>query len=138
MSQILLERFRYDAVEARAWFPTELPEPQGQFPSDPRRNLRNELQIGSLGLSTDLRRNPPSLSLLRSPVHLPWRLSHVPAGLGEETHDARIGSLVEGGEDPEQAFYALSISGTATRAGILIIEDGDLSITGLYRGTLHG
>ncbi len=40
---------------------------------------------------------------------------------------------VKGTLDPGQAFYALSLSGTSTGAGILIIEDGDLSITGNFR-----
>lgn len=40
---------------------------------------------------------------------------------------------VKGSLDPGQAFYAMSISGTSTGAGILIIEDGDLSITGNFR-----
>ena len=40
---------------------------------------------------------------------------------------------VKGTLDPEQAFYALSLSGTSTGAGILIIEDGDLSVTGNFR-----
>ena len=35
--------------------------------------------------------------------------------------------------DPGQAFYALSISGTSTGAGILILEDGDLDVTGNFR-----
>ena len=40
---------------------------------------------------------------------------------------------LKGSLDPGQAFYAMSISGTSTGAGILIIEDGDLSITGNFR-----
>ncbi len=40
---------------------------------------------------------------------------------------------VKGTVDPGQAFYALSLSGTSMGAGILIIEDGDLSITGNFR-----
>ena len=40
---------------------------------------------------------------------------------------------VKGTVDPAQAFYALRLSGTSTGAGILIIEDGDLSITGNFR-----
>jgi len=40
---------------------------------------------------------------------------------------------IKGTLDPGQAFYALSISGTSTGAGILIIEDGDLSVTGNFR-----
>ncbi len=40
---------------------------------------------------------------------------------------------IKGTLDPGQAFYALSLSGTSTGAGILIIEDGDLSITGNFR-----
>ncbi len=37
---------------------------------------------------------------------------------------------IKGTLDPAQAFYAVNISGKSTGAGILIIEDGDLSITG--------
>ena len=40
---------------------------------------------------------------------------------------------VKGTQDPAQAFYALSLSGTSTGAGILIIEDGDLNVTGNFR-----
>lgn len=40
---------------------------------------------------------------------------------------------IKGSLDPGQAFYALSLSGTSTGAGILIIEDGDLSVTGNFR-----
>ena len=40
---------------------------------------------------------------------------------------------VKGTVDPGQAFYALSLSGTSAGAGILIIEDGDLSVTGNFR-----
>jgi hypothetical protein len=40
---------------------------------------------------------------------------------------------MKGSLDPGQAFYALSLSGTSTGAGILIIEDGDLSVTGNFR-----
>ena len=40
---------------------------------------------------------------------------------------------VKGSLDPGQAFYALSLSGNSTGAGILIIEDGDVSITGNFR-----
>lgn len=40
---------------------------------------------------------------------------------------------VKGSLDPTQAFYAVSVGGTSTGAGILIIEDGDLSITGSFR-----
>lgn len=40
---------------------------------------------------------------------------------------------IKGSLDPQQAFYAVSISGQSTGAGILIIEDGDLSITGDFR-----
>ncbi len=40
---------------------------------------------------------------------------------------------LKGTLDPAQAFYALSISGTSTGSGILIIEDGDLSVTGNFR-----
>ncbi len=40
---------------------------------------------------------------------------------------------VKGSLDPGQAFYALSLSGTSTGAGILIVEDGDLSVTGNFR-----
>lgn len=40
---------------------------------------------------------------------------------------------VKGTVDPAQAFYAMSISGTSTGAGILIVEDGDLNVTGNFR-----
>ncbi len=40
---------------------------------------------------------------------------------------------VKGTVDPAQAYYALEIAGTSTGAGILIVEDGDLSITGNFR-----
>lgn len=40
---------------------------------------------------------------------------------------------VKGSLDPGQAFYALRMSGNSTGAGILILEDGDLSITGNFR-----
>ena len=40
---------------------------------------------------------------------------------------------VKGTVDPAQAFYAMSISGTSTGAGILILEDGDLNVTGNFR-----
>ena len=40
---------------------------------------------------------------------------------------------VKGTVDPAQAFYAMSISGTSTGAGILILEDGDLDVTGNFR-----
>ncbi len=40
---------------------------------------------------------------------------------------------VKGTVDPAQAFYAMSVSGTSTGAGVLIIEDGDLNITGDFR-----
>ncbi len=40
---------------------------------------------------------------------------------------------IKGTLDPGQAFYAASIRGTSTGAGILIIEDGDLSATGNFR-----
>lgn len=40
---------------------------------------------------------------------------------------------VKGRLDPAQAYYAMQVSGTSTGAGILIIEDGDLSITGNFR-----
>ena len=40
---------------------------------------------------------------------------------------------VKGTVDPAQAFYAMSISGTSTGAGILILEDGDLNVTGDFR-----
>lgn len=40
---------------------------------------------------------------------------------------------VKGTVDPAQAFYALSLSGTSAGAGLLIIEDGDLNITGNFR-----
>src|SRR3990172_1790561 len=40
---------------------------------------------------------------------------------------------VKGTVDPAQAFYAMSISGTSTGAGILIPEDGDLNVTGNFR-----
>ena len=40
---------------------------------------------------------------------------------------------VKGSVDPAQAFYALRMSGTSTGAGILIVEDGDLNITGDFR-----
>jgi len=40
---------------------------------------------------------------------------------------------IKGTVDPGQAFYALSLSGRSTGAGILIIEDGDLSATGDFR-----
>jgi hypothetical protein len=40
---------------------------------------------------------------------------------------------VKGSQDPGQAFYALTMSGTSTGAGILIVEDGDLNITGNFR-----
>ena len=40
---------------------------------------------------------------------------------------------IQGSVDPGQAFYALSISGTSTGAGILILEDGDLDVTGNFR-----
>ncbi|MBI3031026.1 MAG: hypothetical protein HYY64_16105 [Candidatus Rokubacteria bacterium] len=40
---------------------------------------------------------------------------------------------VRGSVDPAQAFYAMSISGTSTGAGILILEDGDLNVTGNFR-----
>jgi hypothetical protein len=40
---------------------------------------------------------------------------------------------VKGTVDPAQAFYAMSVSGTSTGAGVLIIEDGDLNVTGNFR-----
>lgn len=40
---------------------------------------------------------------------------------------------VKGSLDPGQAFYALTVSGTSTGAGILIVEDGDVSLTGNFR-----
>lgn len=40
---------------------------------------------------------------------------------------------VKGSLDPAQAFYAVSVGGTSTGAGILIIEDGDLSVAGNFR-----
>ena len=40
---------------------------------------------------------------------------------------------IKGSVDPAQAFYAMSISGTSTGAGILILEDGDLNVTGNFR-----
>lgn len=40
---------------------------------------------------------------------------------------------VKGTVDPAQAFYAMSISGTSTGSGILILEDGDLNVTGNFR-----
>jgi hypothetical protein len=40
---------------------------------------------------------------------------------------------VKGTVDPAQAFYAMSISGTSTGAGVLIVEDGDLNVTGNFR-----
>ena len=40
---------------------------------------------------------------------------------------------VKGTVDPDQAFYATSISGTSTGAGILIVEDGDLNVMGNFR-----
>ena len=40
---------------------------------------------------------------------------------------------VKGSVDPAQAYYALRLSGNSTGAGILIIEDGDVSITGNFR-----
>ncbi len=40
---------------------------------------------------------------------------------------------IKGTVDPAQAFYAMSISGTSTGAGILILEDGDLNVTGNFR-----
>jgi hypothetical protein len=40
---------------------------------------------------------------------------------------------VKGSLDPGQAFYALSMSGTSSGAGILIVEDGDVSATGNFR-----
>lgn len=40
---------------------------------------------------------------------------------------------VKGSLDPAQAFYAVSVGGTSTGAGILIIDDGDLSVTGNFR-----
>jgi len=40
---------------------------------------------------------------------------------------------VKGSLDPGQAFYALRMSGNSTGAGILIVEDGDVSITGNFR-----
>ncbi len=40
---------------------------------------------------------------------------------------------IKGTLDPAQAFYAVSISGTSTGTGILIIEDGDLSVRGNFR-----
>ncbi len=40
---------------------------------------------------------------------------------------------VKGTVDPAQAYYALRLSGTSTGAGILIVENGDLSITGNFR-----
>lgn len=43
------------------------------------------------------------------------------------------GVYIKGTQDPAQAFYALSVSGTSTGAGILIIEDGDLSVQGNFR-----
>jgi hypothetical protein len=40
---------------------------------------------------------------------------------------------VKGTVDPAQAFYAVRLSGNSSGVGILIIEDGDLSITGNFR-----
>jgi hypothetical protein len=40
---------------------------------------------------------------------------------------------IKGTVDPAQAFYAMSISGTSTGAGILIVEDGDLDVMGNFR-----
>ncbi|MBI4588029.1 MAG: hypothetical protein HY725_04280, partial [Candidatus Rokubacteria bacterium] len=40
---------------------------------------------------------------------------------------------VKGTVDPAQQFYALTVTGTSTGAGILIIEDGDMSIAGNFR-----
>jgi len=40
---------------------------------------------------------------------------------------------IKGTVDPAQAFYAMSISGTSSGVGILIVEDGDLNITGNFR-----
>lgn len=40
---------------------------------------------------------------------------------------------VKGTVDPAQAYYAMSISGTSTGAGILIVEDGDVNVTGNFR-----
>lgn len=40
---------------------------------------------------------------------------------------------VKGSVDPAQAYYAMRLSGTSSGAGILIIEDGDISITGNFR-----
>ncbi len=39
---------------------------------------------------------------------------------------------IKGTLDPAQAFYALTVSGTSTGAGILILEDGDASISGNF------
>ncbi len=40
---------------------------------------------------------------------------------------------VKGTVDPAQAYYAVRLSGNSSGVGILIIEDGDLSITGNFR-----
>lgn len=40
---------------------------------------------------------------------------------------------VKGSLDPGQAFYALSVSGTSSGVGILIVEDGDVSVAGNFR-----
>ncbi len=40
---------------------------------------------------------------------------------------------VKGTLDPTQAFYALTVSGTSTGAGILIVEDGDVFLAGNFR-----
>jgi len=40
---------------------------------------------------------------------------------------------VKGTPDPAQAYYAVRLSGNSSGVGVLIIEDGDLSITGNFR-----
>ncbi len=40
---------------------------------------------------------------------------------------------VKGSVDPAQAFFATSISGTSSGVGILIVEDGDVNVTGNFR-----
>src|SRR3990172_74537 len=77
LSQVLLQRFRHGLVEALARLLTESSEPQGQLTGNARRELSDQLQVGSLRLGvhrlltlTTLpphRFPPPVLSILGCP-----------------------------------------------------------------------
>src|SRR3990170_7136931 len=70
LSQVPLQRFRHGLVEALARLLTEPSEPQGQLTGNARRELSNELQVGSLRLGVHRLRTLTTLPPHHFPPHV--------------------------------------------------------------------